>query len=98
MSGIIQNHMFSGRSECESRVGDNCQEIERHIPTYADIMRETYSGELYRKTYIYSETEMTEARERLEELAGQAETAAEIKALFIARACIESELKRRNQT
>lgn len=83
------------KSNCESRVGDANQPVERHIPTYLETVRSVYSSELNERTYMYTDDELGEAHKYLESLVEQTDDPEAVKALYTARACIKEELRRR---
>lgn len=89
-------------TQCESTVGDANKPVEPYIPTYAEAIRREYGDELHENTYMHTERDLEEARDRLGELAeilsNERYPAQDIKALYTARACCIAEIKRRNQT
>lgn len=93
MARGIQKYMFSGVSQCESIVGDNCFVVERTIPTYTECIRKEYGNGLHERTYVYRDEELDSALDFIEGLLDETEDAE----IIIKSIHSESVYQRRNK-
>ena len=50
------------KSQCEETANYNAQPVERHIPTYCEIIRKTYGAEVYERAYMHTDDDLDAAR------------------------------------
>lgn len=85
------------KSQCEETANYNAQPVERHIPTYCEVIRKTYGAAVYERAYMHTDDDLDAARRYLEAIAAGTEDPDGIKAIYTARACIREEQRRRNR-